>query len=496
MKNTLPFFRHLSAAIFLPCLAAFAFALLAPSTRVQAATQYWNKPAAGLTWSNSGNANWTSTADGSTYTTWVSGNDAVIVTPSAAITFGGSYVTAASLTALDGAAVTHTGSTNTGMRITGANGSSGSGDFSLSENTGSAADLRVFLQSHVAGSSAYAGTITVNAFSSTTSGLYLGADGKTTAAGAAFTGTGTGTRVVLNGGALFLNGGLADLAATLGYLSGSGRIALGNVYSSNSGTRTLRIEQTADTMFTGDIGSRTIDQTNNLLALTKSGSGSLTIKAGEASGYAGTTTVEQGTLRLVGTFGSSSVSGGAVNQGNFVVKAGAILGLDGTFNLGGAKTVTLEDGGVLEAGRLTLDGAGTTTSKGLVFEGTATIRFDLGSGETGSLITLVDSSMTGQSSGTDGSLLFNFSNAGDAEIGTTYDLIQFGSVSSIVLTEYALSQASIDAGWAGEFKYSGDGKTLQFTVTSVGSTIPETGTVALLAGLAALGVAGVVRRLR
>ncbi|MDR1281178.1 MAG: autotransporter-associated beta strand repeat-containing protein [Opitutaceae bacterium] len=500
MKTILPVTRGVPVACF-AVTAALALALAAPAPSLRADTQYWNRTTTGLVWASSSNANWAASEDGTTYATWGSGNDAVIVTPSAAIAMGGSYVSASGLVIRNGATLTHTGSGsggNTGLRITGANGSSGGGNLTLSENTDSTASLRVFLASHVAGSVGYNGTITVNSFSNANSGLYLGADSKDAAAGAAYTGTDTNTRVVLTGGALFLNGGLADNVATVGSLSGSGRVVLGNVFSSNSGTRTLRVEQAADTVFTGDIGGLTTTQTNNTLALTKAGAGSLTLRASDASGYAGTTTVGQGTLRLIGTFGSSNVSGGAVNQGDFVVKSGATLGLDGTFNLGGAKTVTIKEGGILDAGRMTLDGAGTTTGRGLVFEGEATIRFALGSRETGSLITLVDASMRGQSGGAADSILFSFTNAGDAQAGERYDLIRFGAdaSASIVLTEYALSQESIAAGWAGTFGYSADGRTLQFLVTAAGSAIPEPGAAALLLGGAALGLLAMKNRIR
>ncbi|RRJ94791.1 autotransporter [Opitutaceae bacterium TAV4] len=499
MKKTLLAACGLSVAASLPSAVMLALAVLAPATSVRGATQYWNKAntTPPLVWATNNNPNWTDADDGTNYAVWGGAStDAVIVTPSASIAFGGSIVNAASLTIRGGATFTHNGATNTGVNISGANGTSGSGDFSLSENSASTARLGVYLGSHTVNSTGYNGTITVNSFTNTSSGLYLGSDSKLAAAGAAYTGTDTNTRVVLNDGTLFLHGGLAGTTATLGSLSGSGRIALSNIASANSGTRTLKIQQNTNTTFTGDIGSLTTTQTNNLLALTKSGTGSLTINADDASGYAGDTIVEQGTLRLNGTFGNTAVSGGAINQGNFVVNSDATLALDGTFNLGGAKTVTIKTGGTLDAGRMTLDGAGTTTSAGLVFEGIATIRFALGSEDTGSLITLADASMKGQSSGAADSIFFNFTNAGDAQAGATYNLIHFGTDArtSIVSTEYALSQESIDAGWVGNFSYSDNGRTLRFTVSAVGSTIPEPGTVALLAGIAVLVAAGATRR--
>lgn len=259
----------------------------------------------------------------------------------------------------------------------------------------------------------------------------------------------------------------------------------------SSGTRTLRVEQATDTTFSGVIGSTTTTQTSNVLALVKAGAGRLDITSTETSSYAGDTTVEGGKLYLAGTFGSTSAGGANINQGNFIIKTGATLGLSGTFNIGAAKAVTIEDGGTLDLskGNATLDCIGSTvTSKGLVFGGNATLLASVGAD--GSTLTFADASMTGSATGGDGSIQVKFTNTG-AQIGGTYDLISFGGTTpGIALTAFALAQESIDAGWAGDFTYGGDGNTLQFTV----SAIPESATTAAL--LAGLAVATVVLRRR
>lgn len=467
-----------------PALLIAFIVLSVPAVR--AGTLYWTKPTADLIWSNSSNANWNPASDGSgTYQSWTASSDANIVTPSATIDIAGGTVTAGSLTVSAGATFTGANSTATGLIISGASGSSGSGDFSMADNATSDAVVKISLTDSTSGHTGYNGIITVGAFTSASSGLQLGADNKVTTPSVPLTGSDVNTRVVLNGGKLFIAGGVANTTAVIGSLSGSGSVVVGNVFSSNSGTRTLKVDQSTNTTFSGNIGSLTTTQANNILALTKSGTGRLTIQAGSATGYTGDTTVTQGQLYLSGTFGNTVAS--TVNQGNFVVKSGATLGLDGTFNVGGAKTITLESGGIFDAGTVVVDGIGTTTSVGLVTQGTVTLLFSLGTAQ--DQVTFADASMIGSAAGGTGSILLDFSDSGDATVGLTYNLISFGGTTQgIVLTDFALAQSSIDAGWTGSFGYGGDGNTLQFTVLTVGA-IPEPSTYALLTGGLAIGLA-------
>ncbi|MDR1282131.1 MAG: PEP-CTERM sorting domain-containing protein [Opitutaceae bacterium] len=484
-------FPFASTANRLPVAAGLALLSVTP---LQADTQYWNKTTPNLTWANSSNANWAATEDGTSYATWTSGNDAEIVTPDAQITLGGSApLNVGNLTIRNGAFFTGTTGYSTTVNISG---TGGRGDFTLQDIDGGGAKARIAFATTTAGDG-YNGTITVNSFTDTYSGLVLGGNTKPASPPSTLGGTGVNTHVILNGGKIMLEAGLVGTAATLGSLSGSGVIALTNVYSSTGGTRTLRIDQTADTAFSGAVGATTITQSNNILALVKAGEGRLAITNTEASGsgYAGDTTVEGGKLYLAGTFGSTSSGGTNVNQGNFIVKATATLGLSGTFNTGGAKTVTIENGGTLDLsnGSTTIDGIGTTTSKGLVFSGNATLIASVGAD--GSTLTLADATMTGSAEGGDGSIRIKLANA-NAQVGETCDLIHFGGTTpGIAITAFVLAQESIDAGWAGTLAYGGDGNTLQFTISALPAAIPEPATTAaLIAALAAVATILLRRR--
>lgn len=468
------------------CVAVI-LSLCAGLSNAPAQTLYWNKTTANLVWATGSNANWTTTPAGTTYQLWTAGYDAEIVTTNPTITMGGSGITAGSLT-VDNGAIFTAGSTTSMLSITGSTttGTSGSGNFSMSDNATNNAALRISFQDTTVGHTGYNGTITVNAFTSANSYLQLGADNKL-ATPAALTGTGVNTKIVLNGGVLSIGGGIAGTSATIGELSGAGTVQVGNVFSTNGGTRNLIVDQATSTVFTGVFGSTTTAQSTSVLAVTKTGSGTLTINGTGSSGFAGTSTVQSGKLYLNGTFGNATSGSGNVNQGGFSVQSGATFGLNGAFNLGGTNAATFDDGAIFDPGAVTFDGAGTTTSKGLIFSGNATIEFTLGT--SADMVTLVDGSMNGQASGGIGSIGFNFLNAGDVQVGTTYDLIGFGGTSAgIALNTFGLSSTSLTNGWTGTFGYGGDGNLLQFTVTSV----PEVNSVSLV--LFALVLIGVAHR--
>lgn len=331
----------------------------------------------------------------------------------------------------------------------------GSGDMSLANNPGAGTGI---FRVHLSGSSAYAGTIDAIR---TSSAVVLSNT----------TGVGVATKIALNGGSLALDAPLAGQTVTIGELSGAAAGSSVTVnFGGTAGTKTLRVEQSGDTAFAGTLAAGT---GNRVLALTKAGSGSLTLAGNSAN--EGPMTVEAGRLNINGT-----TSG----QGNYRVESGAALGGNGTIGLatGGVRNVTVASGGILAPGTaeavgtlLITGGDGSASSRGLVFEGAATITFRLGS--TQDLITLGHSSMTGSAAGGAGSITFDFLDAGGSLAGETYDLISFGGTSpGIALSAFALSSASLAAGWSGDFLYGGDGNTLQFQV----ATIPEPGTAALL----------------
>lgn len=458
-------------------LSAFAALSCLP-----ASTYYWTGTSGNWTTSTTA-LDWATTSTGSPSTYWTNANAADIVTSDAQIHLWN--VSATTVTIENGASLYASGSgatsTTRGLTVT----QGGSGDFSLTDQrtSGTSLNLKVLLT----GSTAWNGTITVNGSTVSTVSLTIASQ-----TGTGVNSVGVNTKVHLaSGGNLEIGPGIIGNVATIGELSGNGNIKFPGQYSSTGGTRTLRVEQSTNTTFSGTIGEN-LTRTDHVLAFTKAGAGVLSISG--TGGYEGATTVEGGKLFLNGTYGSGFT--GVTGQGDYVVKNGALLGVNGSIALStGATTrnVTIESGGTLKPG--TADAAGTMTisggngsSRGLVFLGSATIEFRLG--PTQDLITLAASSMTGSASGGDGSVVFDLLGSSGAAIGTTYDLISFGGTSQgIALGTYALSSATQSAGWAGTFSYGGDGNLLQFTVTAV----PEPGTVAL-AALGLFVMIGFIRR--
>lgn len=447
-----------------------------------ASTYYWT--GTGGNWTTSTSAlDWATTSTGSPSTYWTNANAADIVTSNAQIHLWN--VSATTVTIENGAAFYASGSgatsTTRGLTIT----QGGSGDFSLTDQrtSGTSLNLKVLLT----GSTAWNGTITVNGSSVSTVSLTIASQ-----TGTGANSVGVNTKVHLaSGGNLEIGPGVIGTVATIGELSGNGNIKFPGQFSSTGGTRTLRVEQSTNTTFSGTIGEN-LTRTDHVLAFTKAGTGVLSISG--TGGYEGATTVEGGKLYLNGTYGTGFT--GVTGQGDYVVKNGALLGVNGSIALSTgstARNVTIESGGTLKPG--TADAAGTMTisggnasSKGLVFLGQATIEFRLGTAQ--DLITLTSSSMTGSALGGDGSVVFDLLGSSGAAIGSTYDLISFGGTAQgIALGTFALSSASQSAGWAGTFSYGGDGNLLQFTV----SAVPEPGAFAL-AVMGLMGAAMVIRR--
>lgn len=254
-------------------------------------------------------------------------------------------------------------------------------------------------------------------------------------------------------GTFNLTGGVAKTAQ----FTGSGTINLnggtvqvltnqGAVFGTHSNTVNIGTNgATIDTQgFTVGNGGRSISGTG---ALTKLGSGTLTLTG--TNTYGGGTAVAEGTLVVNGTIGNVSVTNGATLAGTGTV---GIISLNG---------------GTLAPG----NSPGTLFASDLVWSG-GTIEFELG--PTQALSDLID--LSGQLSGTGSPYVFDFLANGTAA-GATYDLIQF-SDSLIAIDDFIYSNTN---GLTGTFAYAG-GNTLQFTV----NTVPEPGTVALLAAAASL----------
>jgi autotransporter-associated beta strand protein len=147
--------------------------------------------------------------------------------------------------------------------------------------------------------------------------------------------------LILNGGTFYLGSAFAGGTATFGALSGSGAINM--AYGATTGTRTLSIHQSSDSIYSGVISNAS---GSRFAGLAKSGNGALTLTG--ASTYTGATSVNGGILRVNGSLGNTATT----------VAAAGILG--GSGSISGAVTVhgTLAPGnntvGTLATGALTL----------------------------------------------------------------------------------------------------------------------------------------------
>ncbi|AHF89808.1 autotransporter [Opitutaceae bacterium TAV5] len=440
-------------------------------------TLYWN--GGDGTWmAGTGTAGWSDTAEsGAGSLGWIDNNDAVFTSANPTLTIGSAAsdkVYVGNLTIQNGLTLKQAANA-VDFYITGA----GSGNLTLQAT---AIQLRTFLQS----SSAWNGTISVSGSASNSNYVYVDSASA----------VGSSTRLNVDLGYVLFGASSGSASFTIGELSGADSNSL--IRSRGDSVQTLRIEQNTDTTYAGRIGSATTGTWN--LNLIKAGTGTLVL-SGDVS-HAGTTLVESGKLYFNGTTSARNTLNGVS------VASGATLGGKGLIGIGGGATrnVTIADGGILapggvdEIGTLTINGNSTAgalvTSAGLVFTKNATIQVRLAELGTNDKIVLTGNGTNfgkGSAAGGDGSILFDFTNDnGLAELGT-YDLITFANEPGIVLSTFGLTQASIDAGWAGTFGYSGN--ILQFTVTGIGTVIPESSTyAAIIGGLALAGVICVRRR--
>ncbi len=135
------------------------------------------------------------------------------------------------------------------------------------------------------------------------------------------------------GGTLSLGTGFSGGTATIGNLSGSGTVD--TAFGGSNDTRTLSVNQSSDTTFSGTLA----DASSRLLALTKTGSAKLTLDG--TNTYTGATTIAAGTLALGSsgslasplidiasgaTFDVSAVPGFTLTSGQRLGGAGSVLG--------------------------------------------------------------------------------------------------------------------------------------------------------------------------
>ena len=145
---------------------------------------------------------------------------------------------------------------------------------------------------------------------------------------------------------------------SLGSLSGSGCIS-GHANNGSSAVSTLSVGLlNTSTLFSGAIVNNALNDAitgnpdgaqNNVLALTKVGTGTLTLSG--ANTYTGNTTISAGTLALSG-------SGSIANTPNIIIAGGAnfdVSGLSSTFALGSGQTLTNISGTGIIAGNVNLN---------------------------------------------------------------------------------------------------------------------------------------------
>ena len=248
-----------------------------------------------------------------------------------------------------GQTLTLSGNTNSDLPLNGPLTVNASGNITVSEAiTGTGSLTKTGAGNLVlTGSNTYTGPVTLSA-----GGLIF--DGLNTENGV--------PELILSGGTFYLGSAFVGGSATFGALSGSGAITM--AYGNTTGTRTVSISQTSDTIYSGIIS----DAAARLAGLAKNGGGTLSLTG--ASTYTGATSVNGGTLRVNGSLGNTATA----------VAATGTLG--GSGSLGGAVTVngTLAPGnntvGTLTTGALTLAAGASVAWEISDWTGTAGIGHD------------------------------------------------------------------------------------------------------------------------
>jgi len=262
-----------------------------------------------------------------------------------------------------------------------------------------------------------------------------------------YAGNPNSTYIVAGNAALNINGQVA----TIGGLSGSGTVTLGNNGQMSVGANN------ADTVFDGVITS----PTGLATTITKIGSGRLTLNGFSIFGtsgnyYTGTTTVDQGTLIVNGSLAQSA---------NTIVNVGATIGGKGSISAltaNGSSYISPGDGGI-----------GTFTATTLSLNNSARFVFDLSAtNNTSDLLSLSGALMADAASSI---YLFDFTGG---VAGQTYTLINFAGTNITDVAQFLATE-----GYAGNFTISGTSLQFQPTTVPPGSgfgAVPEPSTWLLL----------------
>ena len=147
----------------------------------------------------------------------------------------------------------------------------------------------------------------------------------------------------LSGGDIVLGDAFNNGTATFGDLSGSGKIRVD--WGTSGSTRTVSINQTGNTTYSGEMG--TTGSSTRTLSLVKNGTGTLTLTG--ANIHLGATTVNGGTLKVSGTMRNTS---------GMTVNTGATLELGATNMFTSSHGVAMDNARVLTAdgGTLLMNG--------------------------------------------------------------------------------------------------------------------------------------------
>jgi autotransporter-associated beta strand protein len=278
----------------------------------------------------------------------------------------------------------------------------------------------------------------------------------------------------LASGSLTVNGGIVDLAGnntTVGNLTGSGGTIWNNLGPTGSATLIIGSGDAGGGNYQGVIADANIGVVGHTLALTKTGTGTITLSG--ANTYSGGTTVSGGTLLInTNTVNPDDGSKSGTGSGAITVNSGGTLGGSGFINAG-SNSVTIN--GTLMGGTGTSISDKLTVSGAVSMGSSSVIQLALGATSSAhSTLAIAGGSISFQTF-----QKFTFIDMG-ATAGTTYTGIVTGVGVDPITTGYTNTN-----GWTGVFTWdSANGGEINFNLIAIPE--PETWIAAVLAAGALL----------